>query len=237
MTPAKQQQLLQNQSSLARKVYEAVPTREPWAASQIRAALQGNYSMPTITGVLADLKSQGLVKEVSRLRFIQVEVKETIGDKLREMNIGGATKHSVHFDPEDHREAQSQFALRQETADPEVYADRPSEDPTLVSFHEQAAFIQKSADPSDAEAIARALTVVEEDVKARAGKPASAFDKLFELSQKLRSAAAAHHSAIADLADGIEALAVEVGAEREADAERIEQLRKVKAALNALGDL
>ena len=275
MTPARQQQLLQNQTSLARKVYEAVPTIEPWAASRIRSSLDGNHPFAVISGVLADLKKQGLIKEVSRLRFIRVEVKATLADQMRAIQEELQTKDaepmqqqkpptrnpSVPVD-QDHREAQRQFALSQQEHDEEVLVQLPG-DPAVyaydapagkVSLRDELEANRDKMKPEDVAAVEIALAMTEKQVtqvahgliaaggdqmfsQPQVGKPASAFDRLFELSQKVRSAAAAHHNAIADLADGIEAVALEIGAEREAEAERIEQLRKLKLALNAIGDL
>lgn len=280
MTPARQQQLLQNQSSLARKVYEAVPTIEPWAASRIKSALDGNHAFAVISGVLADLKKQGLIKEVSRLRFIRVEVKATLADQMRAIQEELQTKDAEPMQQQkpparnphtpvdnDHREAQRAFALAQQLedevmdlrplpGDPAIYADEPAplgtadtKCITMTCLNPAAPDVRYSGMCAEcyqkdceggveqaqemADNMAKYGTI---DVPA-AGKPASAFDKLFELSQKVRSTAAAHHNAMAELADGLEAVAVEIGAEHEANAERTEQLRKLKLALNAIGDL
>lgn len=275
MTPARQQQLLQNQSSLARKVYEAVPTLEPQAASHIRAGLEGNHAFAVIVGALSDLKKQGLIKEVSRMRFIRTEVKATLADQM------GAIKDQIMTAPaqkpptrnprapvdNDHREAQRAFALAQQLedevmdlrplpGDPAIYADEPAplgtadtKCITMTCLNPAAPDVRYSGMCAECyqkdceEGMQQAQEMADNMAKygtidvPTAGKPASAFDKLFELSQKVRSTAAAHHNAMADLADGLEAVAVEIGAEHEANAERTEQLRKLKLALNAIGDL
>ena len=277
MTPARQQQLLQNQTSLARKVYEAVPTREPWAASQIRSSLDGNHAFPVIVGTLSDLKKQGLIKEVSRMRFIRVEVKATLADQISGIKDDIKTKEADPMPPanaqrklrppvpadQEHREAQRQFALAQQQQDDEVLDLRPlpgdpaiyvADDEPQPSLRDELEANRDKMKPEDVAAVEIALAMTEKQVTQvahgliaaggdqmfsapQAGKPASAFDRLFELSQKVRSTAAAHHNAMADLADGLEAVAVEIGAEHEANAERTEQLRKLKLALNAIGDL
>lgn len=299
MTPARQQQLLQNQTSLARKVYDAVPTIEAWAASRIRSSLDGNHPFAVITGVLSDLKKQGLIKEVSRLRFIRVEVKATLADQISAIKGDLVTKEVDPMPPanarrklrpavpadQEHREAQRQFALAQQAqdlvecdacptsggcvgtcmksvddqhtppGDPAIYAyDDSSTGETGVSLREQFEANRHNMKPEDVAGVELALAMSEDEVvqvahglihaggvkmfsEPQAGKPATAFERLFELSQKLRSTAAAHHNAMAELADGLEAVAVEIGAEHEANAERTEQLRKLKLALNAIGDL
>lgn len=279
MTPARQQQLLQNQTSLARKVYDAVPTIEPWAASRIKSALDGNHAFAVISGALSDLKKQGLIKEVSRLRFIRVEVKATLADQMRAIQEELQTKDaepmqqqkpparnpSVPVD-QDHREAQRQFPLAQRDhdevldqrtppGDPAIYAydDSPA-GPVEVSFRDEFESNRDKMKPEDVAGVELALAMSEDEVvqvahglihaggvkmfsEPQAGKPATAFERLFELSQKVRSTAAAHHNTMASLADALEAVAVEIGTEHEANAERTEQLRKLKLALNAIGDL
>lgn len=298
MTPARQQQLLQNQTSLARKVYDAVPTIEPWAASRIKSALDGNHAFAVISGALSDLKKQGLIKEVSRLRFIRVEVKATLADQMRAIQEELQTKDAEPMQQQkpparnprapvdqNHREAQRQFALAQQAqdlvecdacptsggcvgtcmksvddqrtppGDPAIYAydDSPA-GPVEVSFRDEFEANRDKMKPEVVASVDRALAMTDEQVtkvahglihaggvqmftQPQAGKPATAFERLFELSQKVRSTAAAHHNAMADLADGLEAVAVEIGTEHEANAERTEQLRKLKLALNAIGDL
>ncbi len=207
MTPAKQQQLLQNQSSLARKVYEVVPTREPWAASQIRAALQGNYSMPTITGVLADLKSQGLVKEVSRLRFIQVEVKETIGDKIRELREPVA--------PEDHREAQRQFALAQQAQPMHTVEVNPD----------------AHAYDADQPLLNGSEPVIEAVLEALPDAKESPLAFLAALASDLREAAQDHALRIGNIASRIEEVALSLEGERENNADAVTQLTALRKTL------
>lgn len=235
--------------------------------------------MATITGVLADLKSQDLVKEVSRLRFIRVEVKATLADQMRAIQEELQTKDAEPMQQQkpparnpsapvdqDHREAQRQFALAQQDhdevldqrtppGDPAIYAydDSPA-GPVEVSFRDEFEANRDKMKPEVVASVDRALAMTDEQVtkvahglihaggvkmfsEPQAGKPATAFERLFELSQKVRSTAAAHHNTMASLADALEAVAVEIGTEHEANAERTEQLRKLKLALNAIGGL
>ncbi len=61
MTPTAHARLLQGLNSIARKVYDAVPTDEPWPASKIRTLIQGNPDMNVVKGCLGKMKEDGLV--------------------------------------------------------------------------------------------------------------------------------------------------------------------------------
>lgn len=67
MTPGKLQKILQGQTALARKVFEVVPIKEAWPASQIRHSLKeverSNADLHTVRGCLATLREIGLVRE------------------------------------------------------------------------------------------------------------------------------------------------------------------------------
>lgn len=67
MTPGKINKILQGQTALARKVFEVVPIKEAWPASQIRRSLKeverSNADLHTVRGCLATLREIGLVRE------------------------------------------------------------------------------------------------------------------------------------------------------------------------------
>lgn len=73
MNEQRAQSLLDGQTALARKVFFAVPVSEPLAASKIHGSLReaSAATYRTVCGCLGDLKAAGLVKEVSRGRFIR----------------------------------------------------------------------------------------------------------------------------------------------------------------------
>lgn len=75
MTPTAHARLLQGLNSIARKVYDAVPTNEAWPASKIRTLIPGNPDMNVVKGCLGKMKEDGLVKEVLGRRYLRVEVK------------------------------------------------------------------------------------------------------------------------------------------------------------------
>lgn len=83
MTPARQQQLLEGQSATARKVFDQVPIQEPWSSQQIHYHVGGDLTRTQ--GCLRSLKEQGLIKEVSRMRFQRTAVSAPkLGDVLGE---------------------------------------------------------------------------------------------------------------------------------------------------------
>lgn len=89
MTPQRTIRLLENQSAIARKVFEVVPIQEPWSSQMIFGELKKQHNTSAdfhaIQGCLADLKAQGLIREVSRLRFQRYPVTQPkMGDLIRE---------------------------------------------------------------------------------------------------------------------------------------------------------
>lgn len=80
MTPAKQETLLQGQSSIARKIYECVPIQEAWPTHQIAQALKtttgATADMRRLQACLSDLADAGLIREPQRRSFQRVEVKD-----------------------------------------------------------------------------------------------------------------------------------------------------------------
>lgn len=77
MRQARVDKILDGESSLARKVYEAVPISEPWSIKQIVAELrrkQTSNSLSTIQGSLNALASRNLIKEPSSGMFIRAKV-------------------------------------------------------------------------------------------------------------------------------------------------------------------
>lgn len=67
-------------NEMAKKVYSAVPAKEPWLTGQIYAELArmrlSHADYKTVSGCLNTLVQTGLVKEPSRGRFIREPVKE-----------------------------------------------------------------------------------------------------------------------------------------------------------------
>lgn len=67
MTPEKQRQKLQGQTSIAQKVFEFVPIAESWGMSQIATAMytatRSRIDPRILGGVMVALKNAGLVRE------------------------------------------------------------------------------------------------------------------------------------------------------------------------------
>lgn len=80
MTPAKQQQLLQGTSAVARKVFEVVPIQADWEPiqilTQLRAQTRSTIDMHVLRGCLKVLKEAGLIKETSPGQFRRVDTRQ-----------------------------------------------------------------------------------------------------------------------------------------------------------------
>ena len=95
MTPKVHAKLVRSLNAMALKVYESVPASEPWATSMICGAMPGNPDINVVKGCLGKLKADGLIKEVSRSRFIQVEVKASLSEQLKELNLEGVVSQET----------------------------------------------------------------------------------------------------------------------------------------------
>jgi len=82
MKTAKLTAMLQGQTCIARKVFEAVPIQEAWTASQIKNALHNNEAsgadLHVIRGCLRELKESGLIREPENGLFRRNEIKTAI---------------------------------------------------------------------------------------------------------------------------------------------------------------
>lgn len=84
MSKAKVEALLQGQTGLARKVYEATPIRTAWLASQISGAMdKSGADAGVVRACLRDLREAGLVRKVGSL-FQRVEVRTLSQPKPQE---------------------------------------------------------------------------------------------------------------------------------------------------------
>lgn len=82
MNNARYQSILKNATSVARKVFDAIPISEPWTTQQVRSelirsgvAVTREYSV--IEGCINTLVSSGLVIENPRGHFKRVEVSQS----------------------------------------------------------------------------------------------------------------------------------------------------------------
>ncbi|WP_186113913.1 hypothetical protein [Burkholderia gladioli] len=79
MTPDRAEALLQGQTAIAKKVYEAIPIQESWALKDICSALtrvtKSTIDMNIAQGCIGKLCDAGLVREASRGRWQRVEVR------------------------------------------------------------------------------------------------------------------------------------------------------------------
>lgn len=80
MTPAKQEILMQGQSSIAKKIYECVPIQEAWPTFQIAQALKATAGSTAdirrVQACLSDLVESGLIREPQPRHYQRAEVKE-----------------------------------------------------------------------------------------------------------------------------------------------------------------
>lgn len=77
MKESRQQQLLEGQSSVARKVFEGVPIQDAWAEKEIVKAMRtGGFTIAAhaVRGCLLDMKDVGLIKEPKSGHFQRVPV-------------------------------------------------------------------------------------------------------------------------------------------------------------------
>lgn len=77
MKESRQRQLLEGQSSVARKVFEGVPIQEAWPENAIFDAIRNNnisIAAHAVRGCLLDMKDVGLVKELPKGYFQRVAV-------------------------------------------------------------------------------------------------------------------------------------------------------------------
>ncbi len=81
MTPAKFEKAMRGQSSIASKVYNAVPTAQAWSSTQIYGALgRATNARPDISivrGCINSLIAAGVVREIEADRFQRVRVRKS----------------------------------------------------------------------------------------------------------------------------------------------------------------
>lgn len=79
MNITRQQQLLQGQTSLSKKVYDIVPIQDAWTANYILSELSkktgSSASVHAVRACLGDLEDAGLIKQTMDKRFQRVTVK------------------------------------------------------------------------------------------------------------------------------------------------------------------
>lgn len=74
---ARQRQILQGQTTIARKVYEGIPIEEPWGYQQIHAELKrrgitASLAYNEFQGCIRALKEAGLVREIKAGAFLRI---------------------------------------------------------------------------------------------------------------------------------------------------------------------
>lgn len=77
MKESRQKQLLEGQSSVARKVFEGVPIQEAWAENEILKAMRSagvTIASHAVRACLLDMKEAGLIKEPTKGQFQRVPV-------------------------------------------------------------------------------------------------------------------------------------------------------------------
>ena len=79
MNITRQQQLLQGQTSLSKKVYDIVPIQDAWTSNYILSELSkktgSSASVHAVRACLGDLEDAGLIKQTMDKRFQRVAVK------------------------------------------------------------------------------------------------------------------------------------------------------------------
>jgi hypothetical protein len=103
ITAARQQELLNAQTDMARKVFYAVPIQEPFSSNQILAALQrttqSTIQFRMLEGCLNKLCDSGLIIEPSRGQFQRITPREKITKPppITEANGNGHASEAVEL--------------------------------------------------------------------------------------------------------------------------------------------
>lgn len=87
MSHARFLQIHSGQTSVAKKVYEAVPILEAWSVGQVNAALQRSgvvIAFRDVAGCLNTLKNSGLINEPKTGEFIREGVRQPKTPKVKE---------------------------------------------------------------------------------------------------------------------------------------------------------
>jgi hypothetical protein len=77
MKESRQRQLLEGQSSVARKVFEGVPIQEAWSENEIVRAMRASHmtvAAHTVRACILEMKDVGLIKEPKSGHFQRVPV-------------------------------------------------------------------------------------------------------------------------------------------------------------------
>lgn len=77
MKESRQRQLLEGQSSVARKVFEGVPIQEAWSENEIVKAMRASHitvAAHTVRACLLDMKDVGLIKEPRQGQYQRMPV-------------------------------------------------------------------------------------------------------------------------------------------------------------------
>ena len=258
MTPKTHARLLQGLNTIALKVYESVPASEPWAASVICAAMPGNNDLHVIKGCLGKLKADGLIKEVSGRRFIQVEVKATLADQVKELDLGGVVSQETAA------AAGKQNPIPQgpqlvHTKDRRIRTLRTLRPPVWMCsrcnkegaedvgdgriMHLECARQDTAEALEQAEQMNRNMRQYGTIDAPQKDEPVSQHEKLDSLTilaalaQSLKETAEAQRLTLANIAAQIEEVALAVAEDREKNAAAVAQLDKIKTALAAVGAL
>lgn len=259
MTPATHARLLQGLNSMARKVYDAVPSDEPWPASKIRTLITGNPDMNVVKGCLGKMKTDGLVKEVLGRKYLRVEVKgpveetperpakiqgkgQSMKDQLRQLRpaLEGTTLAAVTpklaqqffgatSRDQAERAAQRQFGLDQLKA----------EQPVQCLDTEQGMNKCTTSNCNNLIKGEGACHICIAGAAAEAAqKPETLGDPLAflgGLAQELRVIGEAHQRTLNGLAHRLEEAALALAGEREDNVGAAEQLKALRATLAKLG--
>lgn len=91
MTPEKCVALMQGQSAIAKKVFDCVPTEEPWRTFQIMAELKrmtgSSADMRIVQGCLRDLADSGLIRRSGSELYQRTAITTKTSQKTEESSM------------------------------------------------------------------------------------------------------------------------------------------------------
>jgi hypothetical protein len=255
MTPKVHAKLVRSLNAMALKVYESVPASEPWATSMICGAMPGNPDINVVKGCLGKLKADGLIKEVSRSRFIQVEVKASLSEQLKELNLDGVVSQETaaatgkeNLIPQGpqliHTKDRSVRTLR-----PPVWMCSRCNKEGAQDVGDGRIMHLDCAQKDTAEALEQAeemnrnmrqhgtIDAPQKEAPVSLPEKPDTLTLLAALAEALRSQAEANRLALVNIAAQIDEVALEVTEQREQSAAAVDQLAKIRSALAAAGAL
>lgn len=218
MKESRQQQLLQGNTGLAKKVFEFVPMQEAWSAQTINQAMRTSSSTTAahhaVRACLGDMKDQGLIREPKPGYFQRDPVK-------------GKTVVQPYLRDEQLKEPTVQLVLE------------PGQKPNGFIVKETKVKPQKADVPVTYVAAKKPMIIEGECVtlpeKGVPAPEATSIDMLTELAIELGDFASTITKGIQSFATRMEEIASRVETETAENAEKLEKLDALQKLLKSLG--